>query len=132
MAHAGVRPEVIGDYYGKGGLCVGDLPELEIKQDKVIFNKIPAIVVIRSELSKTRNQYFTFLSEEGCSYVRDYLEGRIQSGEKIMTDSSIVTPKRQIKPFVRTTNVSDMIRDAFVKRDFDGDHTFSGAFLIPS
>lgn len=42
----------------------------------MIFNKIPTMVIVRSELSKAGHQYFTFLSEEGYEYLKDYLEGK--------------------------------------------------------
>jgi hypothetical protein len=48
------------DYEGLDGLRIKDLPELEIKGDKVNFKNIPTIIVIRPELSKIRKQYFTF------------------------------------------------------------------------
>jgi integrase len=110
MAHAGVRPEVIGNYYGNDGLRVGDLPELEIKDGKVTFSKTPTMVIVRSELSKARNQYITFLSEEGCNYLKDYLEERMLEGEKITSESSLITPKLRMKPFIRTVNIGDSVR----------------------
>lgn len=110
MAHSGVRPEVIGNYYGNDGLRVGDLPEMEIKEGKVSFSKTPTMMFVRSELSKTKNQYITFLSEEGCNYLKDYLEERLMEGEKITPESPLITPKLLMKPFIRTVNIGDTIR----------------------
>lgn len=118
MAHAGVRPEVIGNYYGKDGLCVGDIPEMEIRGKEVSFTQMPATITIRSELSKTRNQYFTFLSEEGCGYLKDYLEERMLDGEEMTKDSPLVTPKRRMKPFIRSVNIGDIIRNAIRRAGF--------------
>ncbi|MFN3653758.1 MAG: hypothetical protein ACK4TO_00330 [Candidatus Nitrosotenuis sp.] len=105
MAHAGVRPEVIGNYYGNDGLRVGDLSEIKIEENKVSFSKTLAMIIVRSELSKTRNQYITFLSEEGCNYLKDYLEERIMEGETITAESPLITPKLRMKPFIRTVNI---------------------------
>jgi hypothetical protein len=89
-----------------------DLPELKIKGSEVSFEKIPTIVVVRSTLSKTRHQYFTFLTEEACSYVKDYLEERLRDGEQLIADSAVVKPKVAQKPFIRTVNIGDMMRVA--------------------
>ncbi|MCJ7424641.1 hypothetical protein MUP01_10295 [Candidatus Bathyarchaeota archaeon] len=42
----------MGDYEGRDGLRVKDLPEMKIEGVSVSFIKIPTIVVIRKELSK--------------------------------------------------------------------------------
>jgi hypothetical protein len=75
MAFTGVRPEVLGNYLGDDGLRLKDLPELTLK-DEVHFERIPAMVVVRSSLSKARHRYFTFLGEEGCAYVMTLRTGR--------------------------------------------------------
>src|SRR5438445_1302548 len=64
IAHAGLRIEVVGNYKGDDGLKVVDLPEVVIENESVKFSKTPTIVRVRSELSKARHEYFTFLSEE--------------------------------------------------------------------
>jgi integrase len=118
MAHAGVRPEVIGNYYGNDGLRVGDLPELEVKEGKIMFAKTPTMIIVRSELSKAKNQYITFLSEEGCNYLKDYLEERMLEGENITPESPLITPKLKMKPFIRTVNIGDTIRLAIRSAGF--------------
>ncbi|MDG6913044.1 MAG: hypothetical protein JRN35_08215 [Nitrososphaerota archaeon] len=77
------------------------------------------MVTVRAELSKSRNKYFTFLSEEGCSYVRSYLEERMRSGEELGPESDLVAPKSWSKAFVRTTNVGDGIRQSIGKAGFN-------------
>jgi hypothetical protein len=69
-------------------------------------------------LSKAGHQYFTFLGEEGCEYLKDYLESRLKEGEKLTPDSPILTPKVAPKPFVRSTNIGDMIRAAIRRAGF--------------
>jgi hypothetical protein len=112
VAHAGLRLESIGDYKGQDGLTIHDLPELKIGHDEVTFETIPSMVIVRQSLSKARHQYFTFLTEEACGYLKDYLEERSRSGEKLDADSAIVRPKVAQKHFIRSTNIGDMMRSA--------------------
>jgi hypothetical protein len=118
VAHSGLRIEVLGNYLGDDGLRVRDLPEMEIKDGKVEFKKVPTLVIVRRELSKARHQYFTFLSEEGCEYLKDYLEERIRKGETVGGESPIITPKYEVKPFIRAINIGDIIRGAIRKAGF--------------
>jgi hypothetical protein len=76
------------------------------------------MVVVRRELSKAGHQYFTFLSEEGCEYLKNYLEERMMEGEKISAESPIITPKLRMKPFIRTVNIGDIIREALRRAGF--------------
>ncbi|MEM2282893.1 MAG: hypothetical protein QXH26_05100 [Candidatus Hadarchaeales archaeon] len=112
VAHAGLRIQTIGNYEGKDGLRLKDLPELTVKGRRVSFRKIPTLIVVRRELSKAGHQYLTFLSREGCEYLRDYLEERLASGERLGPESAVVTPKVRIKPFIRANNIGDDIRKA--------------------
>lgn len=118
MAHGGLRPEVLGNYVGDDGLTLKDLPELEIRKDHVEFSKIPAMVVVRPELSKARHKYFTFLGSEGCSYVRDYLEERLRAGERLGPDTDLISPTGWKKDFIKTTKVSTGIRNAIRSAGF--------------
>jgi hypothetical protein len=118
IAQSGMRIEVLGNYLGDDGLRVSDLPELIIKDRVVGFAQVPAIVIVRRELSKAGHQYFSFLSEEGCGYLKDYLELRIREGEEITLNSAIVTPKQRMKPFIRATNIGDAIRGSVRKAGF--------------
>jgi hypothetical protein len=69
VAHSGLRLQTLGDYEGREGLRVRDLPELKIESNSMVFPAMPALVLVRKELSKAGHQYFTFLSEEGCGYI---------------------------------------------------------------
>jgi len=71
VGHSGLRISSIGNYLGNDGLRVKDFPEMRIEEGQVIFEKMPTMVVVRPELSKAGHQYFTFLSEEGCEYLKD-------------------------------------------------------------
>ena len=110
VAHGGLRLETIGNYEGNDGLRIRDLPELQLKGDKVSFEQIPTIIIIRPSLSKARHQYFTFLTEEACGYLKDYLEERLMDHKKLTSDTALVIPKFAPKPFIRTVNIGDMIR----------------------
>jgi len=118
MAHSGLRPVTLGNYRGTDGLRVRDFPEMKIEEDTVEFERIPTMVVVRPELSKGGHQYFTFLSEEGCEYLKDYLEERMRKGEKLTADSPIIRPKVAKKPFIRSVNIGDMIREAIRRAGF--------------
>lgn len=116
MAHSGLRPGVLGSYLGDNGLRLRDLPELKIEGNIVSFEKIPTMIVVPMELSKTRNKYVTFLSEEGCGYLKEYLEERMREGEKLTPDSSVISPKwLKDKQFITTIKVSEGVRNAIRK-----------------
>ncbi len=110
MAHSGVRPEVLGNYQGNDGLRLKDFPELRIKGTHIEFEHVPAMVVVRPELSKARHRYFSFLTQEGCDYVKEYLELRAQAGEKLTPETDLIHARYEGKPFIHTQNVSDGIR----------------------
>lgn len=110
LAHSGLRIQSLGNYSGNDGLKISDMPDLTIEGNEVKFKKIPAMIKVRPELSKAGHQYFTFLSEEGCGYLADYLKERMGNGEKLTLESPIITPKARIKRFISTTNISDIVR----------------------
>ena len=118
IAHGGLRPETIGDYKGKDGLTIRDFPEISIENQSVVFQKTPTIIIVRKELSKAGHQYFTFLGQEACNYLKDYLDKRIREGEPLNSDSAIVTPKQRMKSFIRTSNVGDAARDCIRNAGF--------------
>ncbi|MCL4518182.1 MAG: site-specific integrase, partial [Thaumarchaeota archaeon] len=93
IAFTGCRPEVQGNKNGTEGLQIGDIPDIEVSGDgkHIVFNQIPAQIVVRSLLSKTRKQYFTFLPEEGCAILKQYLEERIASSEILASDSPVIS-----------------------------------------
>ncbi len=80
MAFSGLRPATLGDAQGRDGLKVKDLPEMEIKDGKVTFSKVPTLVVVRKKISKIRKPYDTFAPAQACEYIRQYLEDRMQGG----------------------------------------------------
>jgi site-specific recombinase XerD len=118
VSQSGLRLEVLGDYLGRDGLRLGDLPEVSVEGGQVKIAKVPTVIVVRKSLNKARHQYFTFLSEEGCEYLREYLEERLRDGEALTKESPIITPKTAAKPFIRTINIGDAIRKALRQAGF--------------
>jgi len=121
MAFSGLRPETIGNFKGTDGLKLSDLPELRINEGKIEFVKIPTIIRVRSTLSKKRHEYMTFLPEEGCNYIKEYLESRMKEGEKLTYDSPLITLEGPIPGTherIRTQLVTRDIRKAMRKLNF--------------
>jgi hypothetical protein len=90
MAQSGLRPQVLGKTDGRDGLEVRDFPEMRIENGEVSFTAKPTIVEVRRELSKAKHKYFSFLGEEGCTYLKEYLERRIAEGETLEPRSPII------------------------------------------
>ena len=114
MAFSGLRPESLGDYEGTDGLRLGDLKDLHIS-DEIQFEKVPAVVMVKSKLSKARHQYFSFIGEEGATYIKEYLEERRKHGEELTYESPLLQfDVRGVKKnaFLRTTLVTRDIREA--------------------
>lgn len=119
LAFSGLRPESLGNYEGTDGLLLGDIEDLNI--ENVSFTHIPAKVNVRNGLSKARFRYFTFLGQEGCKYIKDYLEERRKSGEVLNRESPLLIPDASNastrRNFLRTLLVSREIRNAIRSAD---------------
>ena len=114
MAFSGLRPESLGDYEGTDGLRLGDLKDLHLS-DEIQFEKVPATVMVKSKLSKARHQYFSFVGEEGATYIKEYLEERRKQGEELTYESPLLQfDVRGVKKnaFLRTRLVTRDIREA--------------------
>ncbi|MCJ7770899.1 site-specific integrase [Candidatus Bathyarchaeota archaeon] len=115
MAFADLRPESIGNHNGTDGLRLKDFPELKIQNGRAAFEKIPTMVIVRPTLSKTRSKYFTFLGEEGCTHLQEYLEERIISGESLTPETPLIgyeRSKRSGDEFLSTRKITHYIRTA--------------------
>jgi len=120
MAFSGLRPESLGNYVGTDGLALGDL-EAETSESGLTFSKVPAMVAVRKNLSKSRNQYFTFMPEQGLTYVRDYLEERAKRGERLAKTSPLLSfdaRGRKKNRYMRTTLVTRDVKEAILKAGF--------------
>jgi len=125
MAFAGLRPETLGNIDATDGLMIRDLPEMRVEGKTVIFERVPTMVVVRPSLSKAKHKYFTFLTSEGCEYLKAYLEKRLASGEELTPESPVIAVKpgfentlyrNNPKRFVTTKTVTAEIRRAMRPR----------------
>ena len=114
VAFTGVRLEVLGNFLGDDGLKIKDLPEMTVRGKKVEYSQVPTSISVRKSISKSKKPYFTFLCEEGCEYLKQYLEWRLQRGEKLVSDSPLITPYQMTLAgqHIRTANIGDMMRKA--------------------
>ncbi len=129
ISQAGLRPESVGNYKGNDGIRLGDIPELQIVGNGVSFSQIPARLVVRNALSKAGHRYFTFITKQGCDFIKAYLEGRLALEEALDESSALVAVmyrrERKGKPkdsesydsaFIQTRNISDAVREAMRPR----------------
>ncbi|AGK61403.1 Site-specific recombinase XerD [Archaeoglobus sulfaticallidus PM70-1] len=121
IAFSGLRIQVLGNYRGIDGLKVMDFPEMTVSNGEVEFEVVPTMVVVRPAISKVGHQYFTFLGEEGCTYLKEYLEERMRMGEKMDRNSPIITPRAASfrGRHISTINIGDIIRQAIRRAGFD-------------
>ncbi|MEM3101725.1 MAG: hypothetical protein QXT99_10295 [Candidatus Nitrosotenuis sp.] len=101
---------------------VRDLPEIQIdnKNKTVRFSKVPAIINVRAELSKNRLPYFTFIIEEGCNLIKDYLEFRMHQNEAITEDSKLIQTPSKFTSFTKIRkNLGNSVKRAFNRARFD-------------
>jgi hypothetical protein len=91
---------------------------LKINGETDEFEKIPTMVIVRPELRKTDLKYFTFLSPEGCDYLKAYLEERLRKGDKQDPDSDVLSPSWSKKTFIRSLNISDAVRKSIRQAGF--------------
>lgn len=118
MAFSGVRPEVIGNFDGTDGLRISDLLDLNIESGKVEITKMPLRIRVRTSLSKNNKEYYTFLSKEGCVYLKEYLGERLRQ-EQLKPNSPLIVPAQSDnRSFLATHFVSRFIKDAIMKSGF--------------
>ena len=115
LAFSGLRPETLGNAEGKDGLKILDFPEMKIDNGKVKFEKIPPMVSVRYTLSKAKNTYFSFLGQEGVTYLKEYLELRMNEGDILKPEMPLfkLDPQGRIShEFIRTQLATRDIRIA--------------------
>jgi hypothetical protein len=124
MAHAGVRPGVIGSYGGEDGLRLRDLPDLKLGST-LTLKEVPFVVRVPAAISKTRAAYTTFGTSQLATALVAYLESRHERGERLTADSAVVAsePSRGVarrsqesalfsKGFLSTKSVVEELRGA--------------------
>lgn len=58
------------------------------------------------------HEYFSFLSEEGCQYLKTYLDMRMRQGEVLSPEAVVITPKAGGKAFISTAKIGEAMRKA--------------------
>lgn len=89
MSQSGLRPQTLGN--GKDGLKIKDMPDLTIADKQISLKKIPAKIIIRASISKAGHKYLSFLSSEGCDYLTAYLQERLNRGENLNPESTLIS-----------------------------------------
>lgn len=117
MAFSGLRPGVLGNFNGNIGLTIGDIEGLQICDDGVIVNP-PLLIHIREELSKSSYSYFTFLCSEGAQYLKNYIDVRIEKGEKISMSSPVIRSNFKDRDFIKSKSIRAGIRGSFTRIGF--------------
>jgi integrase len=121
MAFSGLRPHSLGNYSGTDGLRLGDFPEAELTATSITFPTVPSPLRIRWSLSKARHQYLTFITDQTITYVQEYLDHRVQHGERFDEMTSLLgfDPRgHRRNPFLRTTLVTRDIKAGIVKAGY--------------
>lgn len=121
VSKAGTRLQVLGNHDATDGLTLADMPDVTIQDFTATCQRHPCMIRIRKTLSKTRHQYFTFLTENGVQKILAYLNDRIARGEKIGPDSAVISPDARAyrstntgKNFLSTAKISNEIGRAHV------------------
>ena len=115
IAFSGIRPGGIGNHTGEDGLRIRDIIDLKIDW-RAQFEKIPALIKVRSEISKSKKRYHTFIGAAGARNIQEYLNERIGKGEDLNLDSPVIAPDPNMsriegpKKFMRSTIVEREVK----------------------
>ena len=124
IAFSGIRPGAIGNYTGDDGLRIGDIIDLKVDKDGVNFQKMPALMVVRAELSKSNKRYYTFIGPQSAKYLKEYLNQRMQEGERLDAKSPVIRPDPNMsrleepKTFMMSVIVEREVKKAIKKAGF--------------
>jgi hypothetical protein len=97
ISKAGLRLHVLGNHDGTDGLTLADIPDIQIQGSTAVCIAKPPMITVRRTLSKTRHQYYTFLTENGTRKLLTYLNERIVKEEKLEPDSPVIVPNTSYK-----------------------------------
>ena len=126
VAFSGVRPQVMGLANASDGLRIRDIPELVVDGQNVRFSDMPAMIIVRHNLSKTKNKYVTFLGQEGCEHLLGYLRYRISKGDILKPETPVIAVEMRnrrkgwrnrdpdAQPFLVTPSITASIRDTIL------------------
>ncbi len=125
MAFSGLRPGILGNHKGTDGLLLGDLPDLEIENGTIRLTEVPALLRIRTELSKAAHPYVSYLSHEGTEHLLRYLHERLDNGEVLSRGAPVIrcapgfetmgkraSADNRGSSFIVTSNITGDVREA--------------------
>lgn len=116
MAYSGLRPRSMSNDNGSECLKLSDIPELTLENGKVSFTNSPIQIKVKALLNKgQKHGYFTFLGDEGATYLREYLESRISDGEALEPNSPVLQYDRNVQRkhiYIPTFCIEREIREA--------------------
>lgn len=116
---------MLGNHDATDGLTLSDIPDIVIQDSRATCQKTPCMITVRKTLSKTRHQYFTFLTRDGVDKILAYLNDRLARNEVLGPDSALIAPDTSYKTyrgtntgkrFLPTANISKYIREALRPR----------------
>ncbi|HYL66979.1 MAG TPA: hypothetical protein VEU72_07475 [Nitrosopumilaceae archaeon] len=125
ISKSGLRLQVLGNHDGTDGLTLADIPDIQIQGSTAVCIAKPPMITVRRTLSKTRHQYYTFLTENGTRKLLTYLNERIAKGEKLGPESPVIAPNtsynihrgnNQGKKFLPTKRIAHEIRETLRPR----------------
>ena len=130
MAHAGLRPGVLGSYKATSGLTLDALIDLDIST--LTFKSVPFVIRVPADLSKTRVAYTTFGTEQLGRVLIAYLTERRADGEELTGKSPVIAHSPDVRGvavrsvattgsrFMTTGAIMRDVRDAIEKCRPDG------------
>jgi integrase len=121
VAYGGLRTAVLGRPERYDGLKLEAFPELDLVD--LEFLAVPALVFVKTSLSKIGLPYRTFIPESACEVVLDYLRlRRDRYGEELTSESPLIAVRKGWKKkgfrestensHVRRKTISQDIREA--------------------
>ena len=93
LASSGVRLGVLASRFEAAGLTLEHLPDLVLGGRIPRFARTPAILRIPAKLSKTRKEYYSFITTEAAEALIAYLQERRSRGEKLTPASAVIGPE---------------------------------------
>jgi integrase len=93
LASSGVRVGVLASRFEAGGITLDAFPDLVLGGKVPHFSKVPAMLHVPSKLSKSRKEYYTFITTEAAEALVAYLQERRSRGEKLTDASAVIGPE---------------------------------------
>jgi len=95
LLSSGARIGVLANRYSTNGLRFRDFPEFDAT--KLKFTRVPFLVKVPPELSKTKRRYATFGTRETAEAIEAYVAERASRGEQISPSSPVITVDKRAR-----------------------------------